>query len=87
MNIDTVTQYVLAIAPSATAVISCVAALFVMIGKVKKVVSSSEKRIESAKGEKADREELLSLRRENAALKKEHEMLMKKLKGVRFEEE
>ena len=87
MNLDTVTQYVLSIAPSAAAVISCVTALVVMIAKVKKVVTSSEKRIEAAKGEKAEREELLSLRRENAALKKEHEMMIKKLKGVRFEEE
>lgn len=89
MNLDAITQYLLAILPSVTAVASCVGAIAVSIHKVKKVTRDSERRIETARTTKTNREladENKDLRREVTELKALNHILTYKLKGIRIED-
>lgn len=94
MNIDIVTQYALTLTPAVTAVVACVTSIVVCVSRVKRVCKDSEENI--AKERKAaehgkTNSELLKenedLRRDNIRLKSNNNMLMMKLKGVRFIEE
>ena len=89
MNIDAITQYVLAIVPSVTAVASCVGAIAICIHKVKKVTKDSERKIETARTTKTNREltdENKELRRQVVELQALNHILTHKLKGVRIVE-
>ncbi len=90
MNLDIVTQYVLAIIPAATAILGCVGAAAVCIHRVKKVCKDSEANVEKARSEKsysAIESENEQLRRDNATLKENNRILTLKLKGVRIVED
>lgn len=92
MDIDVITQYVLAIVPAFTAVVGMVTTLGVAIGRIKRanrdtvseVKSVSQKTIDYH--EKLERE-LTSVHRENAELKKELNTVMKQIKHIHVEGE
>lgn len=94
MDIDIVTQYVLTIAPAASAIFGCVGVAAVAINRVKKICRNSEDNIrkERAAAQKGKTtveliKENEDLRRENVRLKADNHMLMLKFKGVRIVED
>ena len=92
MDIDVITQNVLAIVPAFTAVAGMVTTLGVAIGRIKRanrdtvseVKSVSQKTIDYH--EKLERE-LTSVHRENAELKKELNTVMKQIQHIHVEGE
>lgn len=94
MELDLISQYVLSIAPAASAILGCVGAAAVCIHRVKKVCKDSERNIREI-NEKASKgrsnaeilKENEDLRRDVALLKENNRILTQKLKGVRILEE
>ena len=89
MNIDAITQYVLAIVPSVTAGACCVGAIVTCVHKVKKVTRDSERKIETARTTKTNREradENTEPRRPVVEPPALTQIPTRKLKGVRIVE-
>lgn len=80
MNIDIVTQYVLAIAPSVTAIISVATAMIISIKKIKNETMKSNAAV--AKENRDIKEALAAVIKENAELKKAQKALMNKIVGI-----
>lgn len=92
MNIDAVTQYVISIAPAATACASIVAAVIVGVLKVRGAIKNSGAEYQKTAKDINSRlsgieEEQRKLTRENGELKRENALLKKKLLHLHFEEE
>lgn len=91
MEIDVITQYILAIVPAFTAVVGMVITLGVGIGKIRKANALTEEKVErTTKGTVAHQEklerELTSVHKENAALKKDLDKVMKKIQHIHFDD-
>ena len=87
MELDLITQYVLALAPAITAIISMVVALGVGIGQIRKAnnltVSEVKENSKAIRERQSSLEAQLSaVHRENAELKKNLNRVMKKLENV-----
>ena len=70
MDIDIITQYILAIVPAFTAVVGMVTTLGVAIGKIKKANQDATKEVQEAHEQNvALRKEMLETQKENRELK------------------
>ena len=92
MELDLITQYVLALAPAITSIISMVVALGVGIGQIRKAnnltVSEVKENSKAIHERQSSLEAQLSaVHRENAELKKNLNRVMKKLENVYIKEE
>lgn len=88
MEIDIITQYVLAIAPAFTAVVGMIVSLGVGIGKIKKANSETKSEVrELSESDKALKHQLREVHKENAELKQQLSEVMAKLKHMYFIEE
>ena len=88
MNIDAITQYILAIVPAVTAVIGMIVTLGVGIGKIKQANKKTEKTVEElSEGEKLLRSQLKAVNKENAELKKQLNEVLARMKHLYFVEE
>lgn len=85
MNIDIITQYVLAIVPAFTAVVGMVVTLGVGIGRIKRANKDTEATMLSISEEVSDLViENKNLKRENALLKKSLNKITAKLEHMNF---
>ena len=83
MNLDIITQYILAIVPAFTAVVGMVVTLGVGIGKIKKANRETSNTVmEISNDNKELKEEIKSLVKQNRDLKKENMDLKKSLDKV-----
>ena len=83
MNLDIITQYILAIVPAFTAIVGMVVTLGVGIGKIKKAnKETSDTVIEVSKESRALKAEMRELANENKELKKENKELKESLNKV-----
>lgn len=83
MNIDIITQYILAIVPAFTAVVGMVVTLGVGIGKIKKAnKETTDTVVEISEESRGLKGELAELARQNKELKKENLELKKSLDKV-----
>lgn len=79
-QIDTITQYILAIVPAVTAIMGMVVVIGVGIGKIKKALSSSEMKIERISSHtRAVEQQNIELKKENKELKQALVELNKKI--------
>lgn len=84
MSIDIITQYILAIVPAVTAIMSMVVLVGVGIGKIKKANHITEEKVEKmSKGNKELKEELNQVLKENILLKKSMNELNAKLDNIK----
>lgn len=77
-QIDTITQYILAIVPAVTALMGMVVVVGVSIGKVKNAIKGNIESVEKlGEDSKAIKKENAELKRQNIELKKENAELKK----------
>ena len=80
MNIDAITQYILAIAPAVTAIMGMVVVVGVGIAKIKKALAGNEAKVERISSRtKSVEQQNLELKKENVELKKALVELNKKI--------
>ena len=92
MELDLITQYVLALAPAITSIISMVVALGVGIGHIRKATNLTVSEVKENSKAMSERQssleaQLSAVHRENAELKKNLNRVMKKLENVYIKEE
>lgn len=88
MDIDVITQYVLAIVPAFTAVVGMIVTLGVGIGKIKKANSETTSKVtELSETDKALKKQLKEVHRENAELKKQLNEVTARMKHMYFVEQ
>lgn len=92
MELDLITQYVLALAPAITSIISMVVALGVGIGQIRKANNLTVSEVKENNKAISERQssleaQLSAVHRENAELKKNLNRVMKKLENVYIKEE
>ena len=79
-TLDTITQYILAIVPSVTAIMGMVVVVGVGIGKIKKALAGNEEKVERISSRtRAIESANIELKKENAELKKALVELNKKI--------
>ena len=79
-QIDTITQYVLAIVPAVTAIMGMIVVIGVGIGKIKKALVENAESVERVRSEsRAIKVQNAELKRQNIELKKENAELKKTL--------
>ncbi len=87
MELDIITQYVLAIVPAFTAVVGMIVTLGVGIGKIKKANSETSNQVrELSDNDKALKKQLVQVHKENAELKKQLNEVTARLKHMYFVE-
>lgn len=87
MDIDIITQYILAIVPAFTAVVGMIVTLGVGIGKIKKANSETTTQVkELSETDKALKRELRDVHKENAELKKQLNEVTARMKHLYFVE-
>ena len=78
--IDTITQYILAIVPAVTAVMSMIVVIGVGIGKIKKALAGNEEKVEKISSRTKEIEKQnFEIKKENIELKKALVELNKKI--------
>jgi len=85
MDIDAITQYILAIVPAVTAITGMAVMVGVGIGKIRQsnqITTDTVSEISSK--QKALQAELVSAYKENAELKKELKKVLKKIEHIHF---
>ena len=88
MELDIITQYILAIVPAFTAVVGMVTTLGVAIGKIKKANKDTTELVQETHSEnRALRKQLATVMEENAELKKEQRKINAKLSHMYFIED
>ena len=88
MILDAISQYILAIVPSVTAIIGMIVALGVGIGQIKKANSESTKEVrEVSKNDRDLKRQLKEVHRENVELKQQLNEVLARLKHMYFVEE
>ena len=80
MNIDAITQYILAIVPAVTAIMGMVVVIGVGIGKIKRALAGNEEKVEriSSRTKEVEKQNI-ELKKENIELKKALIELNKKI--------
>lgn len=87
MEIDIITQYILAIVPAFTAVVGMIVTLGVGIGKIKKANSETSSQVrELSDNDRALKKQLVQVHKENAELKKQLNEVTARLKHMYFVE-
>lgn len=87
MILDAISQYILAIVPSVTAVIGMIVALGVGIGQIKRANSDSVKEVrEVSKNDKDLKKQLRDVHKENEQLKAQLNEVLARLKHMYFVE-
>lgn len=87
MDLDIITQYVLAIVPAFTAVVGMIVTLGVGIGKIKKANSETSNQVrELSDNDRALKKQLVQVHKENAELKKQLNEVTARLKHMYFVE-
>ena len=87
MEIDVITQYILAIVPAFTAVVGMIVTLGVGIGKIKKANSETTSQVkELSETDKSLKKELREVHKENAELKKQLNEVTARMKHLYFVE-
>lgn len=87
MDIDIITQYVLAIVPAFTAVVGMIVTLGVGIGKIKKANSETTTKVtELSENDRALKRQLQDVHRENVELKKQLNEVTARMKHLYFVE-
>lgn len=87
MNIDIITQYILAIVPAFTAVVGMVVTLGVGIGKIKKANKETSDKVEEVShSDKMLKKQLTEVHRENVELKKQLNEVSARMKHLYFVE-
>lgn len=87
MDIDIITQYILAIVPAFTAVVGMIVSLGVGIGKIKKANSETKAEVkELSDNDRALKKQLREVHKENAELKHQLNEVMAKMKHMYFVE-
>ena len=85
MNIDIITQYILAIVPAFTAVVGMAVTLGVGIGTIKKANKETTTTVkEMSSNDKALKKQLVEVSKENAELKQELKELTARMKHLYF---
>ena len=80
MDLDIITQYILALVPAVSALMGMAVIVGVGIGKIKKALSGNEEKVERISSRtKAIEEQNIELKRENRELKKALVELNKKI--------
>ena len=80
MDLDIITQYILALVPAVSAIMGMAVIVGVGIGKIKKALSGNEEKVERISSRtKAIEEQNIELKRENRELKKALVELNKKI--------
>ena len=88
MEIDAITQFILAIVPAFTAVVGMVTTLGVAIGKIKKANKDATTEIKEAHAENiAIRKEMHEIYKENAELKRSLNKITAKMEHMYWVEE
>lgn len=87
MDIDIITQYVLAIVPAFTAVVGMITTLGIAIGKIKKANSETTQEVrELSENDKALKKQLKEVHKENVELKQQLNELSARMKHMYFVE-
>lgn len=87
MDLDIITQYVLAIVPAFTAVVGMIVTLGVGIGKIKKANSETSSQVkELSETDKSLKRQLVQVHKENVELKKQLNEVTARLKHMYFVE-
>lgn len=87
MILDAISQYILAIVPSVTAVIGMIVALGVGIGQIKRANNDSVKEVrEVSKSDKDLKKQLRDVHRENEQLKAQLNEVLARMKHMYFVE-
>lgn len=87
MDIDIITQYILAIVPAFTAVIGMIVTLGVGIGKIKKANSETTTKVtELSENDRALKRQLQDVHKENVELKKQLNEVTARMKHLYFVE-
>jgi len=87
MNIDVITQYILAIVPAFTAVMGMVVTLGVGIGQIKKANKDTTAEVRNiSEGDRALKRQLAEAHKENVELKKQLIEVTARLKHMYFVE-
>ena len=85
MEIDAITQFILAIVPAFTAVVGMITTLGVAIGKIKKANKETTDLVQETNKENVNlRHQLNTVMKENAELKKEQRKINAKLDHMYF---
>lgn len=88
MELDIITQYILAIVPAFTAVVGMIVTLGVGIGKIKKANNETTSKVEEVShNDAALKKQLREVSKENAELKKQLNEVMARMKHMYFIEE
>lgn len=88
MDIDIITQYILAIVPAFTAVVGMVVTLGVGVGKIKKANRETTDKVEEvSRGDKELKRQLADVHKENVELKQQLKEVMARMKHLYFVEQ
>lgn len=87
MEIDAITQFILAIVPAVTAIIGIVVALGVGVGKIKQANADTRKEVKNlSEGDKGLKKQLREVQKENAELKAQLNEVLARMKHLYFVE-
>lgn len=87
MEIDVITQYVLAIVPAFTAVVGMITTLGVAIGKIKKANSETKEEVKAmSENDRALKKQLKEVHKENVELKQQLNEVTARMKHMYFVE-
>lgn len=88
MDIDIITQYILAIVPAFTAVVGMVVTLGVGVGKIKKANRETTDKVEEVShNDRMLKKQLAEVHKENIELKKQLNEVMARMKHLYFVEQ
>lgn len=87
MELDTITQFILAIVPAFTAVVGMITTLGIAIAKIKKANSETKDEVRAmSENDRALKRQLRDVHKENAELKKQLNEISARMKHLYFVE-
>lgn len=87
MDLDIITQYILAIVPAFTAVVGMITTLGIAIGKIKKANAETTEEVKTlSENDKALKKQLVEVHKENVELKKQLTEVNARMKHMYFVE-
>ena len=85
MELDAITQFILAIVPAFTAVVGMITTLGIAVGKIKKANSETTQEVKAlSENDKALKKQLRDVHKENAELKKQLNEVTARMKHMYF---
>lgn len=85
MELDAITQFILAVVPAFTAVVGMITTLGVAIGKIKKANSETKEEVKAmTENDKALKKQLRDVHKENAELKQQLNEISARMKHMYF---